>query len=249
MSKAKTSKATWVQEFVIEDKLQTSDSKRAGTLQVKVELDDYEPYEACRRLEVTISQKLGRARKWTEIGYMVAFLVDKRIKAQGKNGKKDRTGLWIDELMKQDDLEGEDPDEADQTHGVGEASRVLFTKTGTVRAQLKKYQQELSSERFVFIDNYEKYAAHHVKGSGQQPMKMFLELLPQVLSTEGQEDAPQVPCILSPARSASVEMDNAKTDLEVEKGLIKAYQKNDFDVWLQADPDEENGITIMGRMV
>lgn len=237
------------QEFVLEEQLQTKDDQRSGTLQVKVELDEYEPYEACRRLEVTVSQKVGHAGKWTEIGYMVAFLVDNEIKAPGKKGKKSRTGLWVDELLRQNDLEGDDPDDPDQTHGVREASRVLFTKTGTVRVQLRQYQEQLSSNRFVFIDTYEIYEAYRVKGAGQQPMTMFLTLLPQVLGTEGQEDAPQFPCLLSPARSASAKVDNGKSDLEVEKALIKAYQKNDFEVWLQADPDEPDGITIMGRMV
>jgi hypothetical protein len=180
---------------------------------------------------------------------MVAFLVDKEIKTPGKNGKKGRTGLWIDELMKQEDLEGDDPDDPRSTHGVREASRILFTRTGTVRARLKKYQQELSSDRFAFINNYEIYEACRVKSAGRQPMGMFLDLLPQVLGAEGRGDAPRVPCLLSPARSADAKIDIGKTDLEVEHGLIKVYQKNDFEVWLQADPAEADGITIMGRMV
>jgi hypothetical protein len=249
MGKTEASSTTSAQTFVLEDKLQSTDPKRAGTLQVKVGIDEYESYETCRRLEVTASQRLGRARKWTEIGYMVAFLVDKEIKTPRKNGRKGRTGLWIDELVKQDDLEGDDPDDPDQTHGVREASRVLFTKTGTVRARLKKYQQELSSDRFVFIDTYKIYEAYRVKSAGRQPMRMFLDLLSQVLATEGEEDAPQVPCLLSPARSADAKIDNGKSDLEVEKGLIKAYQKNNFEVWRQSDPAEADVITIMERMV
>ncbi len=53
--------------------------RQLGTLQVEVDIQDYEDYQSLKRLEVTVLQKLFRAKEFTEVGYMVAFYVDKRI--------------------------------------------------------------------------------------------------------------------------------------------------------------------------
>lgn len=230
--------------FILEEELET----RSGTLRIEIEVQAYEPYEACTRLEVNISQRLNRAKKYTNIGYMVGFLVDKtttsKIKqSKSKSKSKSKVALWVKELLRQ-----EEQLEEDQTHQVREISRALFNKTGGVRATLRAHRDELSAERFLFIDVFMLYDAYRQRGAGRQPMRMFLQLLPLVLGAEEGESA-DVPCILSPGASEDVTIENGKSVVEIETALIRSYERNDFEIWLQGDPDVENSLTVMGRMV
>ena len=241
MASTQLADARMQRKFVREEELKASGARRSGTLRVEIEVQEYDPYEACTRLEVTISQKVGRDKGYTEIGYMVAFLVDKTTAAKTK---KSKSALWVQELLQQDDEL-----DRDQTHQLREISRALFNKSGAIKAKLHAWSEELSSERFVFVDVFQLYDAYRRKGAGRQPMRMFLQLLPQVLGTEGGDEEAATPCILSPGPSADVKIKNGKSTVEIEAALIKPYETNGFGVWLQGNPEVEDSLTVMGRLV
>jgi hypothetical protein len=81
------------------------------------------------------------------------------------------------------------------THSVREAVQTLYdTKTGEVEASVRAHQDELTFDRFMFIDTIEMDRPYYLKNYGRQPLRMILALLPQVLDTGA------ATCVLSPAR-------------------------------------------------
>jgi hypothetical protein len=110
-------------------------------------------------------------------------------------------------------------------------------------------RQEFEVDTFVFVDNFEIYHTYRERGAGVSPMRMFLSMLPQVVGRAAGSEEPETACLLCPARSASVKVNNKKTDAEVEEALARTYRRNNFDVWLQGDPGVDNSLTIMGRAV
>ena len=59
---------------------------------------------------------------------------------------------------------------------------------------MEAHQDELTFDRFVFIDTIEMDGPYYLPGCGRQPLRMILALLPQVLG------AGEATCVLSPAR-------------------------------------------------
>ena len=147
--------------------------RRSGLLKVEVEVQDHGDYESTKRLEEGISQRLGRAKKDTEIGFMVAFFVDKRIEQTKK------TASWIQELLR-DQYQYDDDD---QTISLREVCQALFTTSGAPRAILSESRQELEVDTFVFIDNFEINHTYRERVAGVSPLRMFLSVIPQVVGS------------------------------------------------------------------
>ena len=213
--------------------------RRSGLLKVEVEVQDHGDYESTKRLEVAIYQRLGRAKEYTEIGFIVAFVVDERMKQTKK------TESWIQELV-QDQYQYDDDD---QTRPLREVCQALFTTSGAPRAILSESRQELEVDTFVFIDNFEIYHTYRERGAGVSPMRMFLNMIPQVVGRAAGSEEPVTAYLLCRARSASVKINRKKTDVEVEQALARTYRRNNFEVWLQGDPTVEDSLTVMGRVL
>lgn len=209
-------------------------ARREGMLRVDAEVQTHEGYNSLHRLEVGINRKLGREKEYTEIGFMVAWIVDKKVKQPQK-----KKALWIEELLEQNDAF-----DSDGTHGLREACQYFYAKSGTPRAKLSSVHEKLACDKFVYIDYYELYGTYRTKGAGTQPMRLLLELLPKILQ---KEEGEIVPVMLPPARSESAELNHGRSNADVEAGVIRAYQRNDFEVWIHGRV--EGGVTYMGRML
>ena len=170
---------------------------------------------------------------------MVAFFVDKRIEQTKK------TASWIQELLR-DQYQYDDDD---QTISLREVCQALFTTSGAPRAILSESRQELEVDTFVFIDNFEIYHTYRERGAGVSPMRMFLNMIPQVVGRAAGSEEPVTAYLLCRARSASVKINRKKTDVEVEQALARTYRRNNFEVWLQGDPTVEDSLTVMGRVL
>lgn len=76
-------------------------------------------------------------------------------------------------------------------------------------------------------------------------MGMFLDLLYYILREPGANES-GITCVLSPARSATSVVENQRSDIGVERLLIRTFERNNFEAWLQGDREEEGSVTVMG---
>ena len=141
-------------------------------------------------------------------------------------------------------------DERDLTHGVREALQTLYdTETGEVEKSVEAYQEQLTFDRFVFIDTIEMDGPYYLPGCGRQPLRMILAMLPEVLGTGA-----AATCVLSPARLEQdpdqKTVENDYSNAEVESKLINFYQTHGgFQIWHQRSAEVEEEPTFMGRTI
>lgn len=221
-----------------EEPVQVAKGGRKGTVKVEIQLGEYTSYKSCKRIDVDIFQKPERARGWSHIGFLIGAYVDKDLK---RASNKTSTPLWVEELLQQDDQT-----KKDDMYELRRITRFIFNKTGDVSDKFGHVSHELTSNAFVFIDTYKLYTQFRIRGAGVQPMRMLLDLLPQVL---GEADQVEIPCILEPAHSAGTVIDNGMSSVEIEAKLMKSYRKSGFDVWVQGDPEDDSSMSVMGRTV
>jgi hypothetical protein len=131
--------------------------------------------------------------------------------------------------------------------------REVFTKSGTPRANLGGFRVELDSETVVIIHHFELYPGYRVHGAGVSPMRLSLNLIPQIVERDAESGQPRTVCLLSPARSESAEMKKEKKqdlmEVRAEHKLIRTFGRNNFRAWLQGDPDVEGSLTVMGKVI
>lgn len=173
----------------------------------------------------------SRGGEQKDIGQIVTYVVEKDTK-DGK-GKP----VWIKELLTttKKDIE------------VSTIFKMLFTKTGAVHADFKKYSKELSASRIMFIHTCTLAPPYRSLGLAQVAMQAFFQGLPKV--TQGYEFTG--PIVLSPAadETAKAEMVEAGVwtdEATAEAGLIRSWGRSGFKVWLQGSVEEEDSISIMG---
>ena len=236
---------------------------QAGTLNTKIEVEEYADNESLRRLEVEFRLRTGRQTKGPEIGHLIAWLVDttaaNSIRAKQaqisevlapKDKKKASTAKGSKERKRDEGDEDEDEDEeVDVMKELKNTLNVLFTKAGKLRSTVKEYQDELSSSRLIFIDTL--FVDEDYRGTGLTQLGMqSLHHLIQYVDLEGEsEEARPVTIVLSPGASEEHPIPNGKTPVEIERSLIRSYEKSDYKVWIQGDEDIEGSVTIMGRVV
>lgn len=210
-----------------------SDGKQSGTVTTVVKVQRYNNYQSCRRLEVGVKLKMGTECQAEEVGYIVAWYVDKAVQpAKGK-------ALWTAELLKHD--------ATDLTKELGFITQMLFTQAGQPRAKLKDLRDQLASSNIIFIDTVFVEAQYRGTGLAQLAMQSFHSLIPQIIGQAPESEQSNAMAVLSPAASNSVKFDNGKTPVQVEKSLIRFYGQSGYEVWIQGAEEVEGSVTVMGR--
>ena len=233
----------------MEEPREVHGEEQAGMIQIKIDVEPYRSYRCCTKLDATISRKLTHKLEPTEIGGMVAFIMDKNVKAAPQ---KANTAAWIKELLQRGDMKAHDG-ERDLTHGVREAVQTLYdTETGMVEDFVRAYEDKLIADRIVFIDTFEIDKPYYLKGCGRQPLRMILGMLPQVLGTGVNEG--RASCLLSPARLEQEPekrtVQNNYSNAQVESKLISFYQTyGGFQVWSRRSVADGDEPTFMGRSI
>ena len=166
---------------------------------------------------------------------MVGFIVEQDY----ESGKKGSTPLWVPELLQRP---WQNAGDALELHRV---CQFIWTKIGNVRARFRNVFTELSSsDTFVVIDTLHLYDEHVVSGAGRQPMRMTLEMLPQVVN-----DDEEVPCILRPCHIQGTDFGNGYTAEQIEAKLMGSYSRNRFEVWFQKNHEKDEEISVMGKLL
>ncbi|KAK3699488.1 hypothetical protein LTR37_016445 [Vermiconidia calcicola] len=208
-----------------------------GTLTTVVQVQKHAGYESIRRLEVDVKLRLGAATKDTSIGYIVAWHVNKALKpAIGKR-------YWITELLGDDERAG-----LDKTEELRLNINKLYTQAGMPRALVRNYSDDLQHDDLIFVDTITLYQKWRGKSIGPKVVASFHSQIFEIVGYEGEAGSPAAVCILSPAKSGSVTVNNKKSELEVEQALQRQYGKSGYATWIQGDPDEDS-VTVMGRTI
>ena len=233
MGRNKAHRAKTVEEY--SEELTVTIGGEEGTLSVTLNLQQYKGYKACQRFDLDLFLDMP-GEDTEEIGYSIGWVVDKAM--QPAKGKK----VWIMELLEEDEQGAND-----ETAELRRTIRELFKKSGEPKAKVELLEQELKLDHMVFIDTLLLEADYRGKGVAQKVVESFHRLVREMIGPEASEEQTLATIILSPAKSGDVDLENEKTEVEIERGLIKAYEKVDYVVWIKGKEDREDTMTVMGR--
>lgn len=208
------------------DQRNTQYGERSGKLTVNLESKPWSNFTFCNRLEAKINLHIQGQAEPVEVGYLVAWSIDKTTKA------RDGKARWVNTLL-QGTPRG-------QISELGQVLKTLYNnETGKVDEAIKASSGPLDG-RIVFLDTLKLNGDFHRCGIAQQALDYFHQLL----STEADIGADTV--LLSPARSSDSNWQGLN-DVEVEKKLVRMYQREGYQVWLQGDEAVDGSLTIMGK--
>ena len=151
-------------------------------------------------------------------------------------------------------MEDDGNGEGDETKELRAITRMLYTKAGSPRVAVGRSEQ-LPHDKLVFIDTFILQDAYRGRGLAQQALRNFHKLVPHLADhdfadhEDDSERDSETTVVLSPAGSASVRIDNGKSDVEIERGLIRNYGKSGYEVWIQGDEGVYGSVTVLGTVV
>lgn len=178
---------------------------------------------SCLWYEARFSLKGEDAKKGANIGHLYGYVIH-----------KNEDGLWIDEL-----ITGEGGME------VQEIMRLLYNKAGAVRQAFTNHTKELSQDRILFIDTLVLDTEYHGTGLAQLAMASFHRLLPRINNGFAYSGT----AVLSPAASEDFKKESEKSDVEIERALVRSYERSGYMVWVRGEEEVEGSVTVMGRVV
>ena len=222
-------------------------SWRPGTISVKVDVLKFSNLQACTWLNLTIWQMLGREKTPTKIGSMVGQMID--LTAPDFRSARLGGPPWMQGLVRDREQLEEQLDEllevVERLH-TGESKSKTSTKSE--KANMED-QNHLQTDRLIFVEYFEIYKKYRQPGAGRQPMRMLLNLIPQIVGREPASEEPRAVCVLSPARSDTAKANKGRTDCEIEQALARSYAANGFEVYVQGNRADEGKSTVLGREV
>lgn len=179
--------------------------------------------------EARFSLKQEHKPRGKHVGHLYAYHVDKT--KQGDTGDV----LWTSEILmvKKDKTE------------LQTIFQELFTANGNVKKHVRGYAKQLQHHTILFVDGF----VIEPKYRGKRLAQLALNAFHRLLSAISKGYAYHGTIVLSPAANEDQRSDDSKSDAEVERGLIRSYEKSGYEVWLQGDEEKEGSITAMGRVV
>ncbi len=127
--------------------------------------------------------------------------------------------------------------------------QTLFTKPGRPRANVKAFREHLLASNLLFLDTIKLDEEYRGKGIAPLALQSYHALVLGLLHAEDGEATSATTALLSPARSSNTALAKGKSDVDVERGLIRAYRRSEYEVWLQGAEEEEGSVTVMGRVL
>lgn len=205
-----------------EQKYTSKDDGASGMLTTRLEVQWECTWECAVFIEARFSLKMEGNARGTNIGHLYAYFVD--------TSEKD---LFASELLA---TSGDDkPD-------IETSLQTIYTKKGNIRAAFKAHRANLTKGRLLYIDTLQLQEKYHGKGLAQLAMSSFHKLLPLLADPYAFSGT----VVLCPAASADYKKENDKSDVDIERALIKSYTKSGYEVWLQGAEDVEGSVTVMG---
>lgn len=208
--------------------IDTSDGS-TGTLTTVVEVEE-SAYRCGVWYEAKFSLKMKDDQETQDIGHLYSYLIDTKVKDE--KGKS----LFLSEVL---------TTSGDKRWEVERVMQTIFTKAGKVRAGFKANRAELDSDRLMFIDTLKLDEKYRGKGLAQLALSSYHDLLPTLTDPYAFSGT----IVLSPAASEDYKKKNSKSDVEIERALIRSYEKSAYEVWLKGKEDVEGSITVMGRTI
>ena len=230
-------------EFSLSAPLEKPIEGQTGSLNVFGKGRRYEHYASINRVDVYIMQKLDEDGSWTPIGEMDAWLVTKEApQVRATRAKEPR---WVVEL-----LESDEKFKADETKDVRSVTRMLYRDNDQVKEQIAKHAgHDLACDKFICIDSFKIEEAHRKEGVGEQALRMFLGLTPQIIGRKAGSQQPSALCMFCFPRSEGWNFSKRSSDVDVEDDLIDSLDDNGFETWWYGFPTVERNLSVMGRVV
>lgn len=176
--------------------------------------------------EARFSLRADDENRGKNVGHLYAYAVDKT--------KQD--SVSIAEILQQ-------PNESSELSIVLQA---LYAVTGAVKRSLRDHAAELQQDHIMLIDGVVLNKEFHGKGLAKLAVEAFHSLLPTL--PNGFDWTGTI--VLCPAASGEENRkDNGKSDVEIEKALIRSYEKVGYEVWLKGEEHKVGSVTVMGRVI
>ena len=188
---------------------------------------------SCKWVEARFSLKEEGNSRGTNVGHLYSYAVNRTL-TNGKGRKKQFA--WVKDTLTATD----DDDDITELETV---MQTLYDSSGNVKDEVNDYSDELSADHVLFIDTLQVSDKYSGTGLAQLAMGACHRLLPRL----GNGHAFQGTIVLSPAASEKHKKDNGKSDIEIERGLIRSYQRSGYKVWIQGEESVEGSVTVVGR--
>ena len=143
------------------------------------------------------------------------------------------------------------PRQDDETSELRVITREVYKKTGggAPCSKVEHFGDQLTHDRMVFIDTL--FLENDYRGNliSQKILQSFHNLIQKLIKQHAATNQHAATILLSPAKSADVGWDNGKSEVEIERGLIRTYRKVDYDVWVKGDEKKPGSVTVLGRTI